>query len=122
MNQHTSGQQHPEEWRADLNPDHMRTEQTTTMRTAYDVKDLHRRLRAWEDDDLKQIPVIPDGMPLEQGATYIDLALEQPREFQVWGDVIAGRDHCYVAKDRVDYTLWNRLIGVDNPARTAANR
>src|SRR5438876_1005504 len=59
---------------------------------------------------------------LEQGATYIDLASDAPREFTATGDMVANRDHCYVLKSAVDYTLWNRLIGVENPERTGIAR
>lgn len=122
------GAQHPERWRDDLNSNRMagvnqgvagpHTEQDA--RTAYDVKDLHRRLSDYNDADLKQIPVIPAGARLEQGATYIDLGAETPREFTATGDMEAGSEHCYVLKSAVDYTLWNRLIGVTDPARTGA--
>jgi hypothetical protein len=69
------------------------------------------------DDGLKQIPVLPDGARLEQGATYIDLRDPHRREFTATGDMVAERDHWYVAKDSVDYELWNRLIGISNPQR-----
>jgi hypothetical protein len=31
--------------------------------------------------------------------------------------MVAGPDNWYVPKDRVDYELWNRLIGVANRER-----
>jgi hypothetical protein len=31
--------------------------------------------------------------------------------------MVAELDHYYVPKKLVDYVLWNRLIGVDNPER-----
>src|SRR5947208_17175944 len=88
--------------------------------TAFDVKDLHRRLRDFEftDDLLKQIPVLPEGSRLEHGATYIDLKNPSPREFTATGDMVAGPDNWYVPKDVVDYQLWNRLLGVTEPERT----
>jgi len=54
---------------------------------------------------------------LEQGATYIDLASDSPREFTATGSMTAERYHCYVAKSDVDYGLWNRLLGVRDPDR-----
>jgi hypothetical protein len=33
------------------------------------------------------------------------------------GDMVAGASNYYVPKDNIDYTLWNRLIGVTNPER-----
>ena len=41
--------------------------------TAYDVKGAHNALEDWEDDDLKQVPILPVGTRLQQGATYLDL-------------------------------------------------
>jgi hypothetical protein len=87
------------------------------MRSAYDLKDVHRLLEGITDDGLKQIPVLAEGARLEQGATYIDLRDPQRREFKATGDMLAGRDHWYVPKDAVDYELWNRLIGIQDPDR-----
>ncbi|HET7132775.1 MAG TPA: hypothetical protein VFJ95_11030, partial [Gammaproteobacteria bacterium] len=33
------------------------------------------------DDELKQIPVIPEGQPLQQGAVYVDLRDGRHKEF-----------------------------------------
>ncbi len=93
----------------------LRPEQTS--RTAYDVKDVHRLLEGITDDGLKQIPILIEGVRLEQGATYIDLRDPQRRELTATGDMIAGRENWYVPKDSVDYELWNRLIGIQNPQR-----
>jgi len=119
------GAQHPDEWRADLNPNPLAGQNIGAAGphpekdapTAYDLKDLHRRLRELPDDDLKQIPVVPQGSRLEQGATYIDLAQDEPHEFKATGAMTAERHHCFVPKSEVDYQLWNRLIGVTEPER-----
>ena len=87
------------------------------MRSAYDLKDAHRMLEGITDDGLKQIPVLPDDTRLEQGATYIDLQDPQRREFTATADMVAGPEHWYVPKHSVDYQLWNRLIGIQNPER-----
>ncbi len=110
------GAQHPDQWREDLNPDtgagQNRGQHTdgTQRRTLYDEKDLHRRFAGWNDADLKEVPLVPAGARLQQGATYIDLAAAQPQEFTARGDMSAEHRHCYVAKDAVDYERWNRLI------------
>ena len=119
------GQQHPEAWREDLNPNRMAGQNIgldnphpeQTARTAYDVKEAHRMLEGLTDDALKQIPVLWPGARLEQGATYIDLRDPRRREFTATGDMSAGEDNWYVPKDAVDYQLWNRLIGISNPDR-----
>jgi hypothetical protein len=119
------GTQHPEPWRDDLNPNPAAgqnygaagTTRVKAARTLYDLKDLHRRFQDWPDDDLRQVPVVPAGERLEQGATYIDLAQDDPHEFTARGDMSATPQHCFVPKSEVDYQLWNRLIGVQNPER-----
>lgn len=86
--------------------------------TAYDLKDLHDALKDFTNDELKQIPILPEGMRLKQGAVYIDLHLPHPQEFTARGDQEAIPGTRIVPKSEVDYQLWNRLIGVDNPERT----
>jgi hypothetical protein len=93
-------------------------EKSDSIRTAYDIKNLHNRLNEFTDDELKTIPVMPAGMQLEQNATYIDLREDRPQEFTARGDMMSGTDNWYVPKTEVDYQLWNKLIGVDNPERT----
>jgi hypothetical protein len=85
--------------------------------TAYDIKELHRQMEGYTDDELKQIRVLPQGSRLEQGAKYIDLKDPERKEFTAMGGMEAGSDNWYVPKTEVDYQLWNRLIGVQNPER-----
>jgi hypothetical protein len=115
---------HPDEYTRDLEPDHMAGQhygqasgaREQGLRTAHDLKGLHRgRLRDWGDDDLKQLPVLPPGARLQQGATYVDLNESRPREFTATGDMTAGPEHCYVPKNQTPYPLWNRLIGAEHP-------
>jgi hypothetical protein len=82
-----------------------------TLRTAYDVKWVHRELAdAFRDDELQRISLLPRGHRLEQGATYFDLC--DGREFRSTADQVVARDGCVVAKSDVDYELWNRLLRV----------
>jgi len=121
------GSIHPDEYSGDLNPDfgagmnvdHLgpHPEKASGVATAYDVKGAHRRLQGLTDDELKQIPILPAGTRLEQGATYIDLREKEPQEITARGDMEAQAANWYVPKSEVDYQLWNRLIGVDNPER-----
>ncbi len=92
-------------------------EREAAMQTAYDVKEIHRALSDFSDDDLKQIPIVPTGTHLEQGATYIDLAEDQVAEVKVNAGVVARPGHYYVPKNRVPYTIWNRLIGEAKPGQ-----
>jgi len=118
---------HPDEWQQDLNPDASKGQnyglvgphpEKDNARTAFDLKDVHRRLRDFNDDELKQIPVLPPGSRLEQDASYLDLADPNRAEFKALGNMDAGPDNDYVPKTEVHYQLWNRLIGVTEPART----
>lgn len=119
------GEQHPEEWREDLNPNRdagqnrglSGGETLTNAPTAYEVKGIHRQFHGFTDDELKRIPILPSGTRLQQGAVYVSLQDEQLREIKATGDMEAGPNDWYVPKSEVDYQLWNRLIGIDNPER-----
>ena len=98
-----------DEWEQDLHPNHMAGQNIgrgsgnleKELRTAYDVKPLHRSLSGIPDDDLKQIPVLPEGARLQQGATYINLQDDRPEEFTATGDIIAERGQYYIPKSEV---------------------
>jgi hypothetical protein len=119
------GEQHPEEWRQDLNPNALAGQNVglagphpeQNARTAYDVKAAHRLLQDFSDDDLKQLPILPPGSRLEQGAVYVDLNDLDGGEIKARGDMVAERSQWLVPKSEVDYQLWNALIGVTNPER-----
>jgi hypothetical protein len=118
------GEQHPEEWRRDLNPDPeagqnrgLAEAEFSDAPTAYEVKDVHRQFHGFTDDELKRIPIVPHGARLAQGAVYVDLRDQLLREFTATGDMAAGPHSWYVPKKEVDYQLWNRLIGISNPER-----
>jgi hypothetical protein len=119
------GEQHPEEWRQDLNPHALdgqnrgpaTDEAQKGLRTLYERKDLHRRFSGLSDADLKQVPVLEREMRLQQGATYLDLNDPRRGEFTATGDMVAGAENAYVPKSEVDYDLWNRLTGVEEPER-----
>lgn len=85
--------------------------------SAYDVKELHDTLADLTDDELKDIPIVPIGSRLEQGAKYIDLQHLEQGEFVATAGMVAEEDHYYVPKKATDYVLWNRLNQVTTPAR-----
>jgi hypothetical protein len=120
------GDQHPDRYRRDLNPDptagqnHGPLGHGAPGPTAYDVKDVHRTWRGLSDADLKQLPVLPEGERLKQGAVYFDLNDPEGGEIKALGNMEAGRQHRYVAKTDVPYPLWNALIGVETPERLDA--
>ena len=115
-----TARKHPSPWDADLNPSRMAgqnigtrsAEQEHGHRTAYDLKAAHRTLaEEFSDDELKGIPVIPEGQRLQQGGIYIDLKDPRRKEFTATGDMTAGARNLYTSKSEVPYPLWNRLIG-----------
>jgi hypothetical protein len=119
--------QHPDEFQQDLNPNAMKgqnigvgeAQESKNARTAYDHKEIHDRLQAITDDNLKQIRVLEAGTRLQQGATYVDLNDLDTGEFTATGDTETTSETLIVPKKEVPYHLWNLLIGVENPARLA---
>ncbi len=85
--------------------------------SAYDVKDLYGTLADLTDDELKQIPIVPVGSRLEQGAKYIDLQHLEQGECVATAGMIAEEGHYYVPKKATGYVLWNHLNQVTMPAR-----
>ena len=79
------------------------------------TKSVHRRFQEFSDAELKQIRVLSEGLRLEQGATYLNLANLELGEFTVTGEMSAGPHYRIVAKQKVPYELWHRLIGVEMP-------
>ncbi|MGE5597124.1 MAG: hypothetical protein ACM3S1_13965 [Hyphomicrobiales bacterium] len=117
------GTQHPPEYREDLSPNALAGEnhgpegdREAPPLHASDIKAATRVLRNLTKDELRRIPVLRAGERLDQGATYIDLA-GGCREFSATGNMIAEPENWFVRKDTVDYQLWNKLIGVQNPPR-----
>jgi hypothetical protein len=85
--------------------------------TAYDIEEAHRQLVDWTDEELKQVPLMPVGARLEQGATYVDLRDPARREFTSTGDMQVPTDGLYVPKSEVDFRTWNRLLGIRTAER-----
>jgi len=119
------GEQHPDQWRGDLNPEAMAGQNVGAKgphpeqgaRTAYDFKDVHDRLSEMDDDVLKGVPILAEGSRLEQGAIYFDLRDPAGGELKARGDTVAGPGQALVPKSAVDHYTWNWLIGVRNPER-----
>lgn len=114
-----------DEWQRDLNPNPTAGQNVglntagaeKNAPTAHDIKEVHRLLNNYSDDELKRIPILPSGTRLKQGAIYINLATPECKEFTAMGGMEAGPEDFYVPKSEVDYPLWNRLIGVQDPDR-----
>jgi len=108
----------PDPWKQDLNPDAGAgindpqvgpSDQQETIPAA-DLKAVFALYPNLSDDELRHIPILKPGTRLKPGARYLDLRTPGS-EFSGRGDMEATADHLYVAKDEVDYELWNKLIG-----------
>ena len=117
-------QKHPDEWQADLNPDHLagqniggESDEPGGNLTAFHLRKRGYPLRGLDDSELKRVPVLPEGARLQQGATYVNLTDSEPREFTAAGNVTAAAGDAYAPKDRVPYEVWNRLIGEPKPGQ-----
>ncbi|MDQ2732761.1 MAG: hypothetical protein M3Y56_13970 [Armatimonadota bacterium] len=86
-------------------------------RPASDIKELQDRLAGYREDELRNMLVIRTGERLKQGAVYLDLMHPEEGEIKATGDMEAGPWNHYIAKHEHDYVLWNRLLGIHNPAR-----
>jgi hypothetical protein len=118
-----------DEYDRDLSPNHLAGQNLGPItddanrphRTAFDIKPIHRALREWPDEELKAIPVLEEGSPLRQGATYINLADADRTEITAMGNMQVGPGEAFIPKDDVPYTTWNRLRGIDSPERTGGD-
>jgi hypothetical protein len=123
---HRPEDKHPQPYQQDLNPDASKglnwglagVHPEKNARTAHEVKEVHELLSDFPDDQLKQIPILPAGTRLETNATYISLKDPQRRQFTAEGTEEVQEKDWVVPKKEVDYQLWNKLIGVSEPART----
>jgi hypothetical protein len=78
--------------------------------TAHDLKALHAKLSELPDTVLERIPVLEEGSPLRQGATYVDLNASARGEFTASGNMVAIPGSALVPKAAVDYEAWNLLL------------
>lgn len=115
----------PDQYDRDLHPnlragqhEQAPADSETGVRTAYDVKNIHRGLDGFSDDELRTVPILTPGARLQQGATYLDLTDPERAEITATGDMEAGPANAYVPKTEVPYPTYNRLRGIDDPTRT----
>ena len=74
-------------------------------------------LRGLTDNKLQRVQIVPHGERLEAGAIYLNIADDDGQPFTARGDETVGPYEFIVPKRGADYVLWNRLTGVDDPAR-----
>jgi hypothetical protein len=109
------GRKHPDAYEADLNPNHMAGQNIGGLVStvpAADLKDVVSVLAdAFTIDELRQIPVVVRGAPLEQGAKYVDLSDEERCELTAMGGMTASSDQWLVPKQETPPAYWNRIMG-----------
>ena len=86
---------------------------------ASEIKEIHELLPNFSDDELGRLRIMPEGSVLEQGATYFDLRHADRGEFTAERPERVGpyKLNMFVPKQVVDYEVWNKLRGVDDPER-----
>ena len=85
-------------------------------RTAADVDVLAGRLTELPRDELLQIPIVPAGTKLKQGAVYLDMRIPSPVPFTATANITATEMNYYAPKAEIPYELWNRLVATMGPA------
>jgi hypothetical protein len=117
-------EKHPPEWRTDLNPARMEGQNIgassknndSLAPTAADIGVLAGRLNGFTRDELSQIPIVPAGTKLKQGAVYLDMRIPSPVPFTATADITAKEMNFYAPKAEIPYELWNRLVAALGPA------
>lgn len=113
---------HPFPYERDLNPDHLGGQNIGLpfdYIMAADRKDLTRaaELEGFTMDELRQIPTMPAGARLERGKAYLDLRDARRLPFHATDDMVVGIESWVVPKSETPWPLWNRLLGITDPAR-----
>ena len=117
-------EKHPPEWRDDLNPGRMEGQNIGAFSkrndagapTAADIDVLAGRLNGFTRDELSEIPIVPAGTKLKQGAVYLDMRIPASVPFTATADITATEMNYYAPKAEIPYELWNRLVGALGPA------
>jgi hypothetical protein len=116
-------QKHPDNWQRDLNPARMEGQNFRSatvggepgLRTAAEIPALSGRFAELSHDELAEIPILPVGTRLKQGAVYLDLRHPAPVPFTATGEMTAAETNYYTPKSEVPYEHWNRLLEVLSP-------
>ena len=117
-------EKHPSAWGGDLNPERMEGQNIgasskhneSLARTAADIDVLASRLTELARDELSQIPIVPAGTKLKQGAVYLDMRIPSPVPFTATANITATEMNYYAPKAEIPYEMWNRLVATLGPA------
>ncbi|XXX73389.1 hypothetical protein WMF30_37690 [Sorangium sp. So ce134] len=118
-------QKHPDELQRDLNPNHMAGQNIgggsatldPSVKLASDIKELTLQLQDFTSDELREIPVLPEGARLLQSAIYVDLAAPERRAFRATAQMLARPGQHLVPKADTPHMNWNRLVRIGDSQR-----
>jgi len=79
-------------------------------RTALDIKKLTKSPTDFTPDELRQIPIVPVGVELKEGAVYLDVRNPARGPFAATAGVKAEEHNLYVPKAEIPQECWNRLV------------
>ena len=84
--------------------------QDTDSRDASLDKNLYDILPDFTKDELRRIRTVPRGQRLKSGATYVDVRFREAGALTAHGEEEV-HDELLVAKNDVDYEIWDKLLG-----------
>jgi hypothetical protein len=84
------------------------TEETRLLGNHEDVPEA---LAALDRGEREAIPVLVTGTQLRQGAVYVDLDNVEAGPFRAMGGQRAEANQRLVPKHRIEFDLWNALVG-----------
>lgn len=111
---------HPTGYQEDLNPDGRASQNLGQYTVAGDprslnaleIKPLKLKLqRVFSDDIIAQIDIVPPGVPLKQGAVYLDLMDSDSPPFTAHERMKARDDQWLIPKNETPFDIWNTLKG-----------
>ncbi len=113
-----AGEDPMQEYREDMKRQEGHGETGQPERMLSDIKPLYSRFHQdLTEDQMSTIPILSTGTALEQGSKYVDLGEKHPQEFAAHPGQVVKPHNYIVAKSKMEYTIWNYLIGVHDPAR-----
>jgi hypothetical protein len=80
---------------------------------ARECKDAQSLLPEMTKEEWKRVHLVPPGTRLRTGDKYVDLRDVRRGELIATGEETANQSSLLVAKNDVDYEIWNRLLGRD---------
>jgi hypothetical protein len=112
----------------DLNQEHLegqnigdRRFDEMSSRTAADLKEFADTLSSFRGDELEQIPIVPPGARLKQGAVYLDVRNPTAGAVAATEEMKATPENLYIPKAEVPYEYWDRLLAIFSEQEPSGN-